>query len=127
MSEEVRLWAVSDIHTDLPENEAWVRALSATDYLGDTLIVAGDVSGDEAVLERTLRVLAAKFGTVVFTLGNHDLWLSEEELAGGGSCMGKLERLLALCDALRVRTQAVRIEGGRGVAGGRRALWVCPL
>jgi len=50
----VRIFALSDIHVDYPENMAWVRALSAQDYVHDTLLLAGDVSHDFAKLEAAL-------------------------------------------------------------------------
>ena len=40
----LRLFAVSDVHTDSEENHAWVAALDETAYQRDAVLVAGDVS-----------------------------------------------------------------------------------
>ncbi|CAJ1441899.1 unnamed protein product [Effrenium voratum] len=70
----VRLWSISDVHTDIEDNLAWVDAISDTAYTNDALIVAGDVSDRMDVLERTLSTLQRKFREVFFVPGNHDLW-----------------------------------------------------
>lgn len=117
---EVRLWAVSDIHTDSRENWEWAQGLSDTDYAKDALIVAGDVSHHARVIEGTLRTLAQKFDAVFFTPGNHDLWLDSEDQ--GMDSIDKLHRLTEMCDELGVHTTPARI----GVHGGN-SIWVCPL
>lgn len=116
----VRLWAVSDIHTDIHENWEWAQGLSDTDYAEDALIVAGDVSHHTQIMEATLRTLAQKFHAVFFTPGNHDLWLDNEDK--GMNSIKKLRKLLELCDELGVHTTPARV----GVPGGN-AIWVCPL
>eukprot|EP00929_Paragymnodinium_shiwhaense_P072627 TRINITY_DN36863_c0_g1_i1.p1 TRINITY_DN36863_c0_g1~~TRINITY_DN36863_c0_g1_i1.p1 ORF type:complete len:374 (+),score=49.29 TRINITY_DN36863_c0_g1_i1:54-1124(+) len=113
-----RLWAISDIHTDCKENRAWVEQLSNTEFKQDAILVAGDVSDSRAILERTLRTLVAKFQTVFFTPGNHDLWLGEEDEADS---ISKLHSLLGLCRSLGVQTKPQRI--GTETIG----VWVCPL
>lgn len=118
-STSVRLWAISDIHTDLSENMDWVRGLSSEDFQLDALIVAGDVSDCLATLEITLSILVRKFHSVFFTPGNHDLWLS----AGDKDSLAKLRRIIKLCDDLGVVTEARKI-GAPGQPGG---LWVAPL
>jgi hypothetical protein len=40
----LRLYAVSDVHTDSEENRAWVAALDDVAYQRDAVLVAGDVS-----------------------------------------------------------------------------------
>lgn len=51
---------------------AWIEALSTTAYVRDVLLLAGDVSDDLAVLERTLALLTARFAHVFFVPGNHE-------------------------------------------------------
>ena len=72
-------------------------------WIQDTLIVAGDISDDLPTLERTLESLTAIFGTVFFVPGNHDLWceIRGERLS---SSFDKLEKVLAICSRLGVRT-----------------------
>ena len=70
-----RVFACSDIHVDYRENWAWCQQLSSSAYLGDVLIIAGDVSDDSAKLRETFSLLKGKFAEVFFTIGNHDLWI----------------------------------------------------
>jgi 3',5'-cyclic AMP phosphodiesterase CpdA len=67
------LYAVSDLHVSYAANRAvvdWLRPESD----GDWLIVAGDVGEIFADVERTLRQLRARWGTVIWAPGNHELW-----------------------------------------------------
>ena len=83
----LRLFAISDVHTDFPANmcvrgqrmralrcvsfahslrvlfrrRAWVESLSRSEYASDALIVAGDVSDDSAILAATLRAFKERF------------------------------------------------------------------
>jgi predicted phosphodiesterase len=56
MAAPVRVWAISDVHSDYPENEAWVKALAKSNvgYESDVIIVAGDVSDNTDTLLRTM-------------------------------------------------------------------------
>lgn len=71
----LRLFAVSDIHTDYQENKNWISSLSNSDYKNDILILAGDISSNIRLLTQTLRILKSKFMQVLFIPGNHDLWI----------------------------------------------------
>lgn len=119
-----RLFLVSDLHVNSRENWQWLHELSDSAFRSDALIVAGDVCEDLGQLEATLRLLAAKFGLVFFTPGNHDLWLTSSDVAAGlTTSLAKLEHILQLCGRLGVATSPRRFggaEAGRGV-------WVCPL
>ncbi|KAL6642891.1 hypothetical protein ACP70R_021072 [Stipagrostis hirtigluma subsp. patula] len=100
-----RVFVVSDLHTDYPENMEWVRRLPAE--VGargggggggggvDALVVAGDVAETRDNFARTMEVLRERFGAVFYVPGNHDLWLRRE----GGRYMDSLEKLTALLDA----------------------------
>ncbi|CAN6304733.1 unnamed protein product [Urochloa humidicola] len=95
-----RVFVVSDLHTDYPENMDWVRRLPAEVGAGegdgvDALVVAGDVAETRDNFARTMEVLRARFGAVFYVPGNHDLWLRRE----GGRYMDSLEKLTALLDA----------------------------
>ena len=66
-----RVFVLSDIHTDYPENMRWVESLSDEAFVNDAVILAGDVSDQLSVLETTLRLFTGKFAHVFFTPGRH--------------------------------------------------------
>ncbi len=104
----MRIWAISDLHTDFEENLQWVRGLSLQDYLSDTLIVAGDISDDMAVLEKTLLLLKQRFAHVFFVPGNHDLWIRRDPVRHS---VEKFYKVLNLCAACGVLYRPRRIGG----------------
>jgi len=112
------VFALSDAHVDLPENMAWLQALSPVDDGEAALILAGDVSDDLATLEEALVCLRRKFAEVFFVPGNHDLWVRRGECADS---LAKFRRVVQLCDAVGVRTRPAKV--GRGDA----AVWIVPL
>jgi len=71
----MRLFALSDVHIDYPDNARWVEALSNADYRDDVLILAGDLTEHRRLLAWSLEQFAAKFRQVLFVPGNHDLWV----------------------------------------------------
>lgn len=109
----MRLFATSDLHTDYVENLNWLKQLSDTDYRDDALIVAGDVSERVGIIRETLLLLRGKFRHVLFTPGNHELWIRNEPF----DSIEKLRRVLDLCDELDVTTRPLRLED----------VWVVPL
>lgn len=109
-----RVFVMSDIHTDFPENMSWCASLSDVAYARDAVILGGDVSDDLRVLETTLRLFKRKFRHVFFTPGNHDLWIkgkgkdaTEEktEEKTFRDSLAKLEAVLSLCETCGVRTK----------------------
>ena len=48
----MRVYAVSDIHVDYPQNLTWVLGIDRHEYQADVLLLAGDVSEDLMLLER---------------------------------------------------------------------------
>jgi predicted phosphodiesterase len=71
----MRIFALSDIHTDHEHNRRWVAGLSHADYSEDVLILAGDVSDTLSRLAWTLTEFAQRFAQVLYVPGNHDLWV----------------------------------------------------
>jgi UDP-2,3-diacylglucosamine pyrophosphatase LpxH len=69
---------VSDIHTDIAQNFAWVEQLSRTAFaaffFGFFCPRYDDVSEQSHLFIETLSALSERFGHVSFTPGNHDLW-----------------------------------------------------
>jgi hypothetical protein len=107
-----RIWALSDVHTDKKENMQWIKALRKTGglYESDTLILAGDISDNLAIVRETLSHLVGTFRHVFFTPGNHDLWVRTQPGSGTASAPSRtsldvLDDLLQLCGDLGVKTR----------------------
>jgi predicted phosphodiesterase len=109
----MRIYAISDLHTDFGENLRMVRRLSPHTYSRDALLVAGDIADRIEVIEETLFLLSAKFRKVFYVPGNHELWVRFD----GCDSFEKLRRVLSLCRRLGVHVEPAR-------AGG---VWVVPL
>jgi 3',5'-cyclic AMP phosphodiesterase CpdA len=95
-----RVFVVSDLHTDYPDNMEWVRQLPAEvgarrgeEGAVDALVVAGDVAETRDNFARTMAVLRERFGAVFYVPGNHDLWLRRE----GGRYVSPPAPLISLC------------------------------
>ena len=109
----MRVFATSDLHTDYKENFRWLAELSDTEYRDDALIVAGDISDRIEVIRETLLLLRSKFRHLLFTPGNHELWVRNGEL----DSIEKLNQILRLCDELGVITKPLHLD----------ELWIVPL
>lgn len=110
-----RVFALSDIHVDYPDNMAWVEALSATAYRHDALILAGDVSDDLNKLAAALQCVRSKYAQVFFVPGNHELWVRRQP---GIDSFTKFHQVLELCTALGVQTRPALVG---------KAVWIVPL
>src|SRR5574342_1314032 len=71
----MRVFVISDLHIDYQENRQWLSKLSSVDYLEDILILAGDVTDEQKLLEQCFHELSTKFLKVLFVPGNHELWV----------------------------------------------------
>mmetsp|Transcript_3460 Transcript_3460/g.4998 ORF Transcript_3460/g.4998 Transcript_3460/m.4998 type:complete len:282 (-) Transcript_3460:238-1083(-) len=103
----MRVFALSDIHTDFDENLKWVESLDKRKYLNDVVIVAGDVSEKICLLRTTLEGFTGKFKAVFFCAGNHDLWIEGNQ----NSSLEKWDQIKAMCKELGVHTAPTRIGG----------------
>jgi len=74
----LRVFVVSDLHTDYDENLKWVESLSSVDYKDDVLLVAGDVAETYNMFFVTMSLLRERFEHVFYVPGNHDLWCRRE-------------------------------------------------
>ena len=70
-----RIFAISDLHVDYRQNAEWLANLSRSDFTGDVLILAGDLSDNLDRIERSIALLAERFAQVLYVPGNHDLWV----------------------------------------------------
>lgn len=103
----MRVFALSDLHADFPDNMAWLQGLEPAEYCEDILVLAGDVSDKLGVLEEVLRLLASRFGKVLFVPGNHELWVRH----GEHDCsLEKYRAVNKLCHRLGVITGILDCE-----------------
>jgi predicted phosphodiesterase len=111
----MRIFAISDLHTDFKDNWQLVEQISKSLYQNDVLIVAGDIADSNEVIKRTLSLLRSRFNMVFYTPGNHELWVRNRNDAFDS--IEKLNGILSLCDSLDVQTRPA-------VAS---KLWIVPL
>lgn len=109
----MRVFAISDLHTDFAANWKLVQKISPDDYKQDALVVAGDIADRFAVISRTLGLLRSRFARVFYVPGNHELWVRTDNCHS----VEKLNRILALCNDLGVETRPARVG----------AIWIVPL
>lgn len=74
----IRVFVVSDLHTEYVENMKWVEVLSTARYKNDVLLVAGDVAETYKNFILTMSMLKDRFEHVFYVPGNHDLWCRRE-------------------------------------------------
>lgn len=96
------LFAISDLHVAHVENRRVVDAL-LPESADDWLIVAGDVDETFDAITRTLATLRARFATVVWVPGNHELWTHTNDPTGLRG-VARYEALVAACRDLGVVT-----------------------
>lgn len=93
----MRLFALSDIHTDYDENWHWVEKISRVEHLNDVLILAGDISDSVDNITRCLERCVSCFYRVFYLPGNHELWVGRESKENS---VEKYNRLLRLAESL---------------------------
>lgn len=106
VARRLRVFGISDVHTDWPENFDQLRDLPVGPYSEDALLLAGDVSHDLSRVLSTLELLKQRFGHVFFVPGNHDVYVSQDSM----NSMEKHQRLLEECAQLQVWTSPVRFQ-----------------
>lgn len=104
----MRVFALSDIHVDYPDNESWIESLSTHDYRDDILILAGDVSDSLARMQRCFDNLVQRFRKVLYVPGNHDLWVIREK---GGSSLDKFHQVCELAQNCGMSTRPTQVGG----------------
>ncbi|XP_022955128.1 uncharacterized protein LOC111457188 isoform X2 [Cucurbita moschata] len=106
----LRVFVLSDLHTDYEENMNWINCLSSVKYRDDVLLVAGDVAETYSNFVSTMALLKDKFERVFFVPGNHDLWCRRE----GDNYLDSLEKMSNLydaCSSLGVDTNPAILNG----------------
>ncbi|XP_024030687.1 uncharacterized protein LOC112094309 isoform X1 [Morus notabilis] len=105
----IRVFVVSDLHTEYAENMKWVECLSTVRYKNDVLLVAGDVAETYSNFILTMSMLKDRFEHVFYVPGNHDLWCRRDGESYLNS-LEKLNKLLEACRALGVEINPTVIE-----------------
>lgn len=89
----MKLYAISDLHLDHPQNRQALREVPA--YPDDWLILAGDICATAAQLDETLALLEQRFAHIIWVPGNHELWVRpSSEL---DSSVEKYQQLVDVC------------------------------
>jgi len=123
-----RVFCLSDLHTDHVDNLKWLSenlaASSSSLTARDLVIVAGDISHEFAVFEKSLDLLLDHGSgcRVLFVPGNHEAWLNkQQERKMFASSLDKLERFYEICRAREgVYVDPVYLDGPH-------PLWILPL
>ena len=106
-----RVFAISDLHTDDPENLRWLREKCSGNYSGndiipgpnDAVIIAGDVSHEMDTLEKTLLTIKEGLGCEIFFIsGNHEAWTVNGQNGISECSLQKLHAVHELCRSLGV-------------------------
>ena len=120
-----RIFCLSDLHTDNPDNQKWLKArVSESDFDSKTLIiVAGDISHDMETFGKSLSVLAEKTN-VLFVPGNHEAWIDRRHKPNSTS-FDKLEEVYKLCHDLGVYTTSLLVKNDEQNCP--HPLWIAPL
>jgi predicted phosphodiesterase len=90
----MRIFAVSDLHVDYPDNKRWIDQLSTNEYRDSVLLLAGDISDSLDRLRSTIEALALRFRHVLYVPGNHELWVHRD--APQLSSIGKFDQVMAV-------------------------------
>jgi len=106
-----RLFAVSDLHVDHARNRDWVADLGRENYQDSVLLLAGDISHRLERIRETFSVLTTMFKKVFFVPGNHDLWVTGDEI----DSLEKLRHLEEACREAGVLRQPGLIDSGDSV------------
>lgn len=90
-----RIWGISDLHVDYPENFKAIEQWSDWDHQQDTLILAGDLTDKLELLGRAFAVCRKKFATVTFVPGNHEMWVRSTDTSSDS--FAKWSAIKTLC------------------------------
>jgi 3',5'-cyclic AMP phosphodiesterase CpdA len=75
----IRLAITSDLHVDHHLDAVPLLAAAIADISPDVLVVAGDLTANDSLLEKTLTMLRPFAQQAVFVPGNHDLWCRPDD------------------------------------------------
>lgn len=107
--DQLKIFAISDLHTDYIENRLWLESLSLTAYRNDVLILAGDITHHHQKMDQTFRELRRRFAEVVYVPGNHDLWVTPGTQTTDS--IGKLDVVRTLAANCGVQMKPLHLGG----------------
>ena len=102
----MRIFTVSDLHLDHPENLTWSKNISLYDYQEDILILGGDILEQPELFEESMFEIAQKFKIAFFVPGNHDLYLTPGER---WDSLEKYERMMTVLQAIGFQLEATKL------------------
>ncbi|EDO49169.1 predicted protein [Nematostella vectensis] len=119
-----KIFAISDLHVDIPANKRWVECLSSSQFRHDVIIVAGDVTDNMEVLKQVLGNLKMKFREVCYVPGNHELWLRTKQgfVPKYKNSIDKFHDILKLCSSIGVHTKPLKVSNTHS-----NHVWIVPL
>ncbi|HET9284175.1 MAG TPA: metallophosphoesterase [Candidatus Angelobacter sp.] len=88
----MRIFAISDLHLDYPENAEWCSTISEQEYKSDVLLLGGDISSELASVQWCFSRLTKCFNRVLFVPGNHDLWQKRD-----GTSRTSIDKFRLIC------------------------------
>lgn len=102
----MKLFATSDLHLDQRDNFlAFQSSLtSPASTINDCLILAGDICETEEQLEQILTVLRPRYRELIWTPGNHELWVRPSQQKTNEGAEAKYLRMVEICRSFSVRT-----------------------
>lgn len=97
----MKLWAIADLHLAAEVNRHALMA--SAPYPDDWLVVAGDVCESIDLFADALGWLNQRFARVIWTPGNHELWLTDQG-QGPRSSVAKYDAMVGIARSLNVLT-----------------------
>ncbi len=98
----MKIYATSDLHLDQASNfEAFLKSLPSS-RMEACLILAGDICESLEQLELVFQKLSACFEYLVWTPGNHELWLRPSAQKLGKGSEEKYDQMIELCRRYKV-------------------------
>ena len=113
-----RLFAISDIHVDYPDNFDYMLSLKHDQFQHDALILAGDVSNQLNRLDTIFQHLSQTFKIVFYVPGNHELWIRNHD---ANDSIEKFHTILQCCNQYNIQTSPHQVTLDQ------LPFWIVPL
>lgn len=104
-----RIWGISDLHVDYPDNFRAIEQWSDWDYRQDTLILAGDITDKIDLLGRTFAVARHKYACVTYVPGNHEMWVRSSDICVDS--LAKWASIQTLCRNEGITCHDIVVQG----------------